>query len=212
MSIQIAIADDHQMVINGIRTMLADYPRISITDTYLDGEALMRGLEARTPNVLLLDIQLPGRTGDKLAPAILKKYPSVRILTLTNFDSAFYARNMLYHGALGYLLKSTDRETLIAAIESVYEGREFLEPSMKQQIEEKSLKTNRAHVRFPVLSAREKEIIQLIADGYTTQKIIETLHLSANTVDNYRSSLLLKFGVTNTASLIKKAVQLGMVE
>ncbi len=212
MSIRIAIADDHEVVINGIRTMLADYPRVEITGSWENGETLIKGLEAQTPDVLLLDIQLPDKTGDKLAPLILKKYPTIRILTLTNFDSTFYARNMLYHGALGYLLKSTDRKTLIEAIETVYAGREFLEPSMKQQIEEKNLKTSRTHVRFPSLLPREKEILQLIADGYTTQKIIETLHLSPNTVDNYRSSLLLKFGVTNTALLVKKAVQMGMVE
>jgi DNA-binding NarL/FixJ family response regulator len=212
MSIRIAIADDHQMVINGIKTMLADYSGISIIDTYLNGEELLAGFTNQYPDVLLLDIQLPDKTGDKLAPVILKKYPEVRILTLTNFDSAFYARNMLSHGALGYLLKSTDRETLIQAIETVYEGREFLEPSMRLQIEEKRLKTNRTNVKFPTLTEREREIIQLIADGYTSQKIIETLHLSANTIDNYRSSLLLKFGVTNTALLIKKAVQLGVVE
>jgi DNA-binding NarL/FixJ family response regulator len=212
MSIQIAIADDHQMVVNGIKTMLADYPRIRVTGTWETGAALIRGLEEQLPDVLLLDIQLPDKTGDKLAPLILKKHPTIRILTLTNYDSAFYARNMLYHGALGYLLKSTDRDTLIMAIETVHAGQEFLEPSMKQQIEAKNLKTNRAQVRFPSLQAREREILQLIADGYTSQKIIQTLHLSANTVDNYRSTLLLKFGVTNTAALIKKAVQMGLVD
>jgi DNA-binding NarL/FixJ family response regulator len=212
MNIRIAIADDHQMVINGIYTMLGDHPNIKIIATYETGEALLKGLEKESPDVLLLDIQLPDKTGDKLAPVIKKNYPGVRILTLTNFDSAFYARNMLYHGALGYLLKSTDRETLIEAIETVYDNREFIEPDMRHQVAEKNLKTNRAQVQFPTISVREKEILQLLSDGYTTQKIMDTLFLSATTIDNYRSNLLLKFGVANTASLIKKAVQLNIVE
>lgn len=212
MNIRIAIADDHQMVINGIYTMLGDYPGIEIIAAYETGEALLKGLEKEAPDVLLLDIQLPDKTGDKLAPVILRNHPEVRILTLTNFDSAFYARNMLYHGALGYLLKSTDRETLIEAIEAVHDNKEFIEPAMRHQVAEKSLKTNRAQVQFPAVSAREKEILQLLSDGYTTQKIMDTLFLSATTIDNYRSNLLLKFGVANTASLIKKAVQLGIVD
>lgn len=212
MNIRIAIADDHQMVINGIYTMLGDYPAIEIIAAYETGAALLKGLEKETPDVLLLDIQLPDKTGDKLAPVILRNHPEVRILTLTNFDSAFYARNMLYHGALGYLLKSTDRETLIEAIETVHDNKEFIEPAMRHQVAEKNLKTNRAQVQFPTISVREKEILQLLSDGYTTQKIMDTLFLSATTIDNYRSNLLLKFGVANTASLIKKAVQLNIVE
>ncbi len=212
MNIRIAIADDHQMVINGIYTMLADHPNIKIIAAYETGDALLKGLEKEIPDVLLLDIQLPDKTGDKLAPVIKKNHPEVRILTLTNFDSAFYARNMLYHGALGYLLKSTDRETLIEAIETVHDNKEFIEPAMRHQVAEKNLKTNRAQVQFPTISVREKEILQLLSDGYTTQKIMDTLFLSATTIDNYRSNLLLKFGVANTASLIKKAVQLNIVE
>ncbi len=212
MNIRIAIADDHQMVINGIYTMLGDYPKISIIAAYGTGEALLKGLEEETPDVLLLDIQLPDKTGDKLAPVITRTYPEIRILTLTNFDSAFYARNMLYHGALGYLLKSTDRETLIEAIETVYNNKEYIEPAMRHQVAEKNLKMSRAQVQFPTISAREKEILQLLSDGYTTQKIMDTLYLSATTIDNYRSNLLIKFGAANTVALVKKAVQLGIVE
>ncbi len=212
MSIRVSIADDHSMIINGIKNMLADNESITLIGTYANGEELLNGLQTDVPDVLLLDIQMPDKTGDKLAPAILKKYPAIRILTLTNFDSIFFAKKMLSHGALGYLLKSTDQGTLIQAIQTVYRYEEFLEPSMKQQLQERNLKDIRSGVEFPVLTPREKEIIQLIADGYTTKKITATLHLSDDTVDNYRSSLLSKFGVQNTALLIKKAVYLGLVQ
>jgi len=212
MNIRIAIADDHLMVINGIQKMLSAFPHVQITGAYLNGEDLVEGLAKELPDVLLLDIQMPGKTGDKLTPLLLKEYPGLRILTLTNFDSVFYVKNMMHHGALGYLLKSTDPETLIEAIESVYEYREYIEPQLKQQLAEKNVKLNRQNANQPPLSSREKEVIQLIADGYTTQEIAGKLFIGFTTVENYRFNLLSKFGVKNTAMLVKKAVQLGLVQ
>jgi DNA-binding NarL/FixJ family response regulator len=212
MKIQVTIVDDHPMVINGLQKMLSDNSEITIIDTYTASDALLEGLNQHVPDVLLLDIQLPGKTGDKLTPIILKKYPEIRILALTNFDSVFYVKNMLSHGALGYLLKSTDQHTLIDAIKTVYTYNEFIEPSLKQQIDENRLAGNRSNVQQPLLTPRESEVIQLIADGLTTQEISEKLFLSFTTVENYRFNLLSKFGVKNTAMLIKKAVQLGLVQ
>lgn len=210
--ITIAIADDHQMVINGIQKMLAGNNRFELTDTYLTGKDMLEGLQKRVPDVLLLDIQLPDVTGDKLINTLVRKYPALRILVLTNFDSLFYLKTMVQHGALGYLLKSTDQKKLFEAIETVYDNREFLEPAMKHMLDEKKLKTNRQNVQSPVLSGREKEIIQLIADGFTTQEIADRLFLGFTTVENYRFNLLSKFGVKNTAVLIKRAVLLGIVQ
>src|SRR5690606_14935525 len=119
MQIKIAIADDHPMVIKGLQQMLVNYPKIIMIATYHDGAALLEGLEQQLPEVLLLDIQRHGQTGDELVPVILKKYPYLSILILTNFDSTLYAGSVLRHGALGYLLKTTDEDTLIDAIESV---------------------------------------------------------------------------------------------
>lgn len=210
--ITVAIADDHQMVINGIQKMLSGDKRFELTDTFLTGNEMLEGLQKRLPDVLLLDIQLPDITGDKLTGMLLKRYPQLRILILTNFDSLFYLKSMIQHGALGYLLKSTDQKKLFEAIETVYDNREFLEPAMKTMLDEKKLKHNRQSVQQPVLSAREKEIIQLIADGYTTQEIADKLFLGFTTVENYRFNILTKFGVKNTAVLIKRAVMLGIVQ
>lgn len=200
------------MVINGIQKMLSVFPNIVIIATYTNGDELLEGLKQELPDVLLLDIQMPGKTGDKLTPILLKKYPDLRILTLTNFDSIFYVKNMMSHGALGYLLKSTDPKTLIEAIQAVYEFTEYIEPALKQQLEEKHSRGNRQSVNMPPLSAREKEVLQLIADGHTTQEIADTLFIGFTTVENYRFNLLLKFGVKNTAILVKKAVQMGLVQ
>ncbi len=209
--IRVAIADDHQMVINGLEHMLAPCSHIHISDIYQTGAALMEGLVQDAPDVLLLDIQLPDQYGDVLLPEIVKKYPAIRILTLTNFDNIFYIKNMMRRGALGYLLKSTDQKTLIEAIETVYAGKQFLPAPLQQRLVEDMLKTKQRGAQ-PQLTWREKEVLQLIANGCTSQEIAGKLFLSHHTVNNHRLNLIMKLDVKNVAELIKKAVQLGMVE
>jgi len=212
MCIRIAIADDHPMVIKGLQQMLVNYPKIVMTAAYHNGLALLKGLDRELPDVLLLDIQLPGQTGDELVPVLLKKYPALKILMLTNFDSTLYASNVLRYGALGYLLKTTDEDMLIAAIEAVQRGERFLEPSMQQKIERQDARRKQELRTKPALTLREKEILQLIIDGDTGQEIAEKLHIGFRTVENYRFNILLKMEVKNTASLVKKALTLGLAE
>jgi DNA-binding NarL/FixJ family response regulator len=126
------IADDHQMVIRGLNDMLRDVAHIHVKGTYTTGKELLAGLQKEQPDVLILDIQMPEMTGDEAAAVIVKQYPSVRILVLTNSDQAFHAQNMLQKGALGYLLKNTDPDTLVKAVETVHSGRQFIDPYMKE--------------------------------------------------------------------------------
>lgn len=212
MQIRIAIADDHPMVIDGLQKMLSDYSHIMLIGTYLNGTELLIGLEKAIPDVLILDIQLPGQTGDELAPIILKKYPNLNILTLTNFDSALHVSNMFRNGVLGYLLKTTDKETLVEAIETVNRGEEFIEPSMKEKVHKLSLKVKRSPSIKSNLTTREKEIIQHIVNGDTDAEISEKLFLSLNTIKHYRKCILLKMDAKNTATLVTKALKLGLAE
>jgi len=212
MPIRIAIADDHPMVINGLKDMLSNCSHILLTATYPDGEALLAGLKAAQPDVLLLDIQLPDRNGDELAPVILKMYPALRILTLTNFDNTLYVSNMLKSGVLGYLLKNTDQETLIEAIETVYRGDVFLKPAMKDKLEQFRQQIKRKTSSRFALTPREKDILRLIVDEYSNQEIAEKLFLSLRTVENYRLNLSLKLEVKNTAGLVRKAIELGLLQ
>jgi len=212
MNIHIAIADDHPMMIQGLVHVLERYPHIKLCGTYQNGRDLLKGLERNLPDVLLLDIQLPGQTGDELAPLIMKKYPDIRILTVTNFDSTLHANNMFKRGVHGYLLKTSDEKILIEAIETVYRGGRFVEKDMQERLDKISVKVRRSEYSKLSLTSREKEVLQLIANGDTNTEISEKLFLSFGTVDNYRKSLLLKLDVKNTAMLVKKALQLGLVE
>jgi len=210
MNIRIAITDDHPMVIMGLQNMLANYPHISIAGTYQDGTELMQGLEQDLPDILLLDVQLPGSPGDELAPDILKKYPALRILALTNLDSALCAHNMLRQGVKGYLLKTTNQDTLIEAIETVFKGGEYVEPEMKEKIAQLNEgRTRETALKF-TLTPREKEVLQLIVNGDTNKDIAQKLHIGFRTVEYYRFNILLKLDVNNTAALVKKVLRLGL--
>jgi len=212
MQIRIAIADDHPLVIGGVENILPRYPHILLTATYPNGAALMEGLAAMLPDVLLLDIQLPDQTGDELAPVIMKKYPSLKILTLTNFDSSLYVQNMFRHGVHGYILKNAEERLLISAIETVYAGGEFLDPAMKEKMQHAALRVQKRSSSRSTLTLREKEILQLLVNGSTCPQIAEHLFLSVNTVVNYRASIMLKLDVSNTAALVKKALLTGLAQ
>ncbi|MFA6059100.1 MAG: response regulator transcription factor [Taibaiella sp.] len=212
MNIQVSIADDHPMIIDGLQSILPFYPHIQLIGCYANGVALLSGLEIQIPDVLLMDIQMPDITGDELTPIILKKYPALKILVLTNFDSALYANNMFKRGAHGYLLKTADRTTLIKAIETVYMGNEFLEEDMSAKIREMDIQDRNSTFSKTTLTPREKEVLQLIVDGLTAPEIAKKIFLSLGTVANYRTSIMLKLDVNNTASLVKRALKLGLAQ
>lgn len=210
--INIALADDHPMVISGLRNMLDNYPGIELKWEYPDGTQLLKGLEENLPDVLCLDIQMPGITGVELVPLILKQYADLPILALTNLDSVLYIHNMLKYGVKGYLLKTTTQETLIHAIQSVYAGKTFLEPKMQEKLDEFTAKMRREASLKATLTKREKEILKLIVNGDTTKEISEKLHLGYRTVESYRFSILMKLDAKNTAILVKKVIEQGIIE
>ncbi len=211
MSISVAIADDHQMVIKGIQVMLQDSAEIKITDVYHNGEALMEGLAINQPDVLILDIQMPGASGAELTPDIVRLYPDIGILALTNLDQSFHVKKMISNGAMGYLLKSAGQEILWEAIKSVHQRIQFIDPSLRNQLLQDMFISEKNKQRQPELTPREFEILQLIGNNHTSQEIADKLFLSKRTIDYHRVSLLFKFEVKNASGLIKKAIELGMI-
>ena len=214
-SISVMITDDHPLAINGIQNILQFYPHIRIIGTYTSGNALLEALEQEQPDVLLLDILLPDITGKDLATMITQRYPSVRILALTSLDAPSHVEGMMRRGCTGYLLKNTDQHTLVAAIEQVHRGEEFMDPSLKEQLLVNMLKLkkqNKDIEHTPVLTQREKDILQLIVAEYTSQEIAEKLFISLRTVENHRFNLLQKLDAKNTVGLVKVALRMGLVE
>ncbi len=212
MSIKLMIADDHPLIISGLQNMLRHFPDIEIVGTFETGKELLEGLRSIKPDVLLLDIQMPDKTGTELAGTISKNYPDIRIIALTVLENNHYIKAMLRNGASGYLLKNSRQDVLIEAINAVYVGEQYIEPSLKDRVWRDIMKSDSQPTLKPILSKREKEVLQLIADEYTSQEIADKLFISLRTVESHRLNLLLKLGMKNMAGLVKVAVQMGLVE
>ncbi len=200
------------MMVQGLQAMLSHYSHIQVIATYLNAMDLMDGLEHNRPDVLLLDIQLPDRPGDELVPELLKKYPSLKIIVLTNFDSSMYATKMIWQGVHGYLLKTTAEAILIQAIETVVAGDKYIEGEIQKKIKHDPLRSKKIYTAQSLLTTREKEVLQLIVNGCTDQEISKQLFLGPRTIKYYRMSMLLKLDARNTAALVSKALKLGLAE
>lgn len=212
--IKVAITDDHPLVISGIEKVLASYKHIALCGSYPDGDALLAGLEQQQPDVLLLDIQMPGKNGEELAQLVHEKYPEVNILALTGFDTVIYVRSMMQRGCKGYLLKNTDQQSLIKAIEIVARGEQYIEPSIEKELVNSMLKLSATTKVFtvPKLTGREKDVLRLIIDEFTSTEIADQLFLGQRTVEKYRLQLLQKLQVKNTAGLVKVALKMNLLE
>lgn len=212
MRIKVSIADDHPLIINGLSNMLQNSDEVEIIATYRNGSELMDGLDTTIPDVLLLDIQMPDKSGPELARIITQKYPTIRMLALTNLDNDFYIKTMFRNGALGYILKNSEKEILLEAIRTVYIGNQFLEQQFKDRIWQKATKSRGNGTSIPPLTRREKEILNLIVNEYTTNQIADKLFISISTIETHRLNLLSKLDVKNSVGLVKKAILLGLID
>lgn len=161
-----------------------------------------------TADVVLMDISMPGMDGVDLCAVMKEKFPGIMVLGLSSFNQGLYIKKMMENGASGYILKNSSKEELIEAIHAVHGGHIFFsgETGEALQAYQKSSK-----VELPVLSSREKEILGLIAEGFTNPQIAEKIFLSSFTVDSHRKNLLAKLNVKNTASLIRLAVERNLI-
>jgi DNA-binding NarL/FixJ family response regulator len=204
-AISIFIVDDHYMVIEGIHSLLQQEKEITWMGNAMTAESCLGFLQQQQPDVILMDINLPDRSGIDLCKDVKSAYPSIHIIGLSSFNQQSFIQKMLDNGASGYVLKNATREELMEAIESVMNGERFLSNEAAQTIQKNE------DSKIPVITRREKEVLTLIAEGLTNAEIGEKLFISTTTVDTHRKNLLSKFEVKNTASLIRMAVQFHLV-
>ena len=167
----------------------------------MNGASCLAFLQQQQPDVILMDINLPDKSGIDLCKDVKSRYPAIRILGLSSFNQQSFIEKMIENGASGYVLKNASREELIEAIESVMEGRKFLSTEAAATVKKNE------DSKIPVITRREKEVLLLIAEGLTNNEIAEKLFISTTTVDTHRKNLLAKFEVKNTATLIRLAAQ-----
>ncbi len=204
MKTSVFIVDDHYMVIEGIRSLLQNEKGVDWMGHATNASSCLSFLKQQQPDVLFMDVNLPDMSGIDLCKQVAALLPSVHILGLSTFNQQPIIRSMMDNGASGYVLKNATREELLEAITEVMKGKTYL--SM-----EAALALRETQTAMPLISRREREVLTLIADGFTNAEIAEKLFISVPTVNTHRKSLLAKFNVGNTAGLIKLAVKYNLV-
>ncbi|WP_435623895.1 response regulator [Flagellimonas sp.] len=205
--IQVAIADDHTMFREGLVSLLSNDDKISIVGQANNGKELVELLGAVSADVVILDIEMPEMDGFEVLRHLKRMPMAVRTLVLTMHSSPQFIKNIFMAGASGYLPKDAGKTKLLEAIESLYLTGRYHSPEtmniVMDLLKEDTLPT--------AISPREKEVIQLIADGNTTHEIAEKLYLSKYTVESHRKNILLKLDLKNSAALVKYAIHKGLI-
>ncbi len=212
--ITILIADDHAIVRDGLRAMAGAQEDMDVVAEAVDGREAVEKTRRHLPQVVLMDITMPGKNGLEATREIKKAFPDVKILVLTMHESDEYFFQMLEAGASGYFVKGGSTADLIGAIRSVSQGDVFLYPTMAKKLLSEYLKkekTGAERENYDGLTARELEIIKLVAGGSTNQEIAYRLVLSAATVQTHRAHIMAKLGLHNRTELVRYALKKGYI-
>jgi len=208
--IKVVIVDDHQMVIDGFQLLLHNKEGIEVIGHALDAEQAFELVKKRKPDVVLLDINMPGMNGIDACKILVKQNPDVKVIAITMHKESSLIKKILGNGAKGYVLKNAGREELIEAIKTVYRGKMYLDEISNAIVINTMAQSGRSKKEnnlFPKLSRREKEVLHLILEEYTTQEIADKLFISFGTVETHRRNMLIKTGTRNTAGLVRVALE-----
>jgi len=212
--IRILLADDHAILRDGIRALFQDEPDMLVVGEAEDGHTALRLITELKPDVVVLDIGMPLLNGLDATRQIKRDHPRTRVLILTMHENEEYVRQVLASGAMGYILKDAAARELIDAIRAVYRGEAVLSPAITRLVIEDYLRWGDLQTNHHEndLSPREREILQLIAEGYTNKQIAEILFISIKTVQTHRTNLMSKLDLHDRGELIKYAIQKKIIE
>ncbi|MDR0835112.1 MAG: response regulator transcription factor [Tannerella sp.] len=203
--IDVQIVDDHKILAEGLRRIIADSGIANVSALYYDLDSCRRGLTSFRPNVLLLDVELPDGNGVDFCAEIKNLYPDLKIIMLTGYSEFSIAKRSLYNGAHGYVLKNAMPEEIIAGIQTVNIGKRFICKEIERLLNEKKRE------KIIRLTPREKEVLTALADGFSSAEIADQLFLCPETINGYRKDLLVKFNVKNSVGLVKIAMEQKLI-
>jgi len=208
-STTVFVADDHTIVREGLASLLAAQPDIRVVGTAADGREALRQALALRPEVVIMDISMPQMNGIEAARELRERAPQVRVVILSMHSSVEHVSHALEAGASGYVLKESAGQEIIDAVRAVRAGRRYLSPSVAEAMAEH---IGRGTGTSPLesLSARERQVLQLVAEGRSSAQIAAALHLSPKSVDTYRSRVMQKLHIHDIAGLVKFAIQHGL--
>lgn len=205
--IKIWIADDHKMVIDGLKALLATEDAIHVLGTSMNGDELMNDMrnQLQPVDLILLDINMPKMDGLAAAKALRKSFPTIKILVLSMYNKPMFIKSLIEEGVAGYILKNTGKEELLKAIHKIMAGETYFSPEVTNVIMT-SFRTKDSTTQVH-LTKRELEILNLLTKALTTAEIAERLFLSTYTIDTHRKNLLSKLNLKNTPALVKYAIE-----
>jgi DNA-binding NarL/FixJ family response regulator len=211
--VRVLLADDHTLVRAGIRALLDKLPDVQVVAEATDGRDALNLLKTHQPHVVLMDIAMPGLSGLEATRRMVKEFPNINVLILSMHVSEEYVWQALKAGAAGYLLKGAEFAELALAIKAVARGETYLSPPIsKQVIRDYVRRVGGEETLLERLTPRQREILQLIAEGETTKEIAKTLGISLKTVETHRAQLMERLGINDIAGLVRYAVKNGLVQ
>jgi DNA-binding NarL/FixJ family response regulator len=214
LNIRVLVADDHAIVREGLGIMLGNQPDMEVVGLATNGREAIRMVDQYQPDVAVMDISMPELNGIEAIQQMLPSHPRMKVIVLSIHETKPYVYRALKAGAKGYLIKETAGLEVVDAVREVYQGERYLSQRIADLLTDiafRSLENSGETSPLEQLSPREREILQLVAEGKTSQEIAQRLSISSKTVDTYRSRLMHKIGVEDVAGLVKFAIQHGVI-
>jgi len=210
--ISILVVDDHKLVVEGIILMLSDMKDMQIVGTAANGKEAYDIILEKEPDVVLLDLNMPVMNGLDLCKKLQLEKIQTKVIVLSMMDELKLIQSLVQKGAWGYLLKNSGKEEVVDAIRKVAKGEKHFDQKVLLQLMTNTPNKRRRQNLIPKISKRENEILSLILDELTSNEIAKKLFISLGTVETHRRNLINKLGVRNTAGLVKKSIEMGLVE
>lgn len=214
--ITLLIADDHEVVRQGIKQLIDNHPRIKFVGEACDGSEALAKVKELHPDVVLLDIGMPGLNGLQAANLIHTSQPNTKLIMFSMYEKEAYAHQALALGASGYLLKTASGKEIIEAIEKAHTGQYCFSPKINADIIKTYLdphiQENQPQSGYDLLSDREQQIFRLVAEGFSSKRIGQLLYISPRTVDKHRSNIMRKLHITDSRELVRYALKIGVLD
>lgn len=212
MTTRVLLVDDHRIFCEGLRAVIEKEPGMAVVGMANDGREAVRLVERLAPDIVVIDIAMPGLNGVEATRMILKDHAGVKVIALSMHTDRRFVQGMLEAGATGYLVKECAAEELARAIRAVARGKVYLSPDIAEVVVDvlKRPVSGSGHPKGAKLSGREREILQLLAEGTSAREIAKTLHVSVKTVESHRRQIMEKLGLFSVAELTKYAIREGL--
>jgi two-component system response regulator NreC len=211
MTNRVLLGDDHLLVREGLRSLLEDIPEVEVVGEASNGRELVRLCQNLHPDIVLMDVAMPELNGVEATRKIVSEFPNIKVIALSMHSGRRTVEEMIKAGAVGYVLKNSAFEELTAALKCVQENKAYISPSVAAIVLEKvAHPDDQTGSPASVLSPREREVLQLLAEGYSAKQISEMLHMGTNTVQTHRRNIMEKLDIHSVAQLTKFAIREGI--